>query len=98
MATNTPSVITERLLRESLELHRLMKAAEEVRDLPSPATPIERNSKGVADPTPSIALDPRRIRVSNVVKLTEYNLSELIDRVQALQEKLAGALDTWQGK
>jgi hypothetical protein len=98
MTTNKPSVITERLIRESLELHHLMKAAEEVKDLPSPATPIEKNAKGVADPTPSIALDPRRIGVGDAVRQAEGSLSELIDRVQALQTELAVALDTWQGK
>jgi len=95
----TVSPATERLARAALTLHRLALAAAEVQHLPSPATPVERNAKGVSDPTPSAAMDPRREAVRDAFNLIAgYSAGEVADQVEDLANTLAMALDQWDGK
>lgn len=89
---------TERLARAALELHRLALAAAEVRDLPSPVSPRERNAKGAADPTAGTVMDPRRVRLAEVLdRILERVEREYVEKVAADAERLAISLDHWQG-
>ncbi|GAA2609776.1 hypothetical protein SMC26_39555 [Actinomadura fulvescens] len=99
MTTTTKTVTaTETLAREVLELHRLARAASEIRDLPSPATPREKNAKGAPDPTAGTALDPRRIAVADAHDGALESAEYMTKRVCALSAQLRATLDQWDGR
>lgn len=96
--TITPTA-TERLARAALELHRLALTASEIRHLPSPATPREKNSKGAADPTAGTALDDRREYVAETLtRIMERVTNDYVENIATDAETLRYALDQWDGK
>lgn len=92
------SAATERLARAALELHRLALAAAEVRYLPSPLTPREKNTKGAADPTAGTALDPRRVRVAQECDSANQVAKAVMDPIETATRYLRAALDQWDGR
>jgi len=101
MAQNTNTVErtnTESLVRAALELHRLALTAAEIRHLPSPVTPREKNAKGASDPTAGTALDPRREAVAVEYAGAMDAAAELIDKLREPLSALRDALDAWDGR
>lgn len=86
---------TERLARAALELHRLATAAAELATLASPSTPMEKNAKGVSDPTASAALCPRRTEVARVLANVHAQTAEIIREVDGCALELTSAIDEW---
>lgn len=80
---------TARLARESLRAHRLATAAGEVSAVQSPATRDDVTG-GITRPTETAALCPRRAHVEDTIR-------ELTPLATALADRLAAALDTWEG-
>lgn len=98
--TETITTPTERLARAALELHRIALAAAEIRHLPSPATPREKNTKGAADPTANTAMDPRRAAVGKALDDVNGAVALLLvgNEFGGLFATLAGALNAWDGR
>ncbi|GGQ07966.1 hypothetical protein BKA00_007453 [Actinomadura coerulea] len=88
----------ERLVREALELHRLVKAAEEVQHLRSPATGVEKNGKGASDPTASAAMCPKRLAVVETLTTVHHAVDLMADEINTHAHYASAALNAWDGR
>mgnify|MGYP001219934636 CR=1 FL=1 len=88
--------VTERTARYALELHRLVMAAEDALETPSPAAQAERNCAGVPDPTAGWALDPRRDDLRDAVKGAAERAERAFDALYDAIALVSAALDRWQ--
>lgn len=99
MAQTKTMTATESLVRAALELHRLALTASEIRHLPSPLTPREKNAKGAADPTAGTALDDRRAAVATALDAVTHDAELLLGvELAAMRKLLTESLDRWDSK
>jgi len=96
------SVQARRLVVETMNLTRVIDAAEEIQWEASPVPKpredtTQRASGGHGDPTGDIVLDPRRLAVREALAEAEAVVRDLSVRVAELQANVGGTVDAWNG-
>jgi hypothetical protein len=95
---NSAEAVLAKTLGELEEMLRLYRIAKDIQWERSKRGGERHGGRQVgthADPTPVIALDPRRQRVRHAVTSTEKATLRLHDEVVTLKGKLGAAIDAW---